>query len=311
MVEKIDLLKSLCAIPGISGDEEAIKSFILDYVSKESKNWLVQPKIIEGPELQGGFLLIFGKPRTAVFSHIDTVGYTVGYGADLIKVGGPDTPTGSLLVGEDSSSSIRCELHQDSSNGISYLYHREIDRGTCLSYEPNFILTDDFVESPYLDNRLGVFNALTLAESLSDGILAFSCYEEVGGGNAEVLGRYIYENYKVYQALISDITWVTSGVQHGNGVAISLRDSGIPRKTFLNKILKIAEDPKLSDDLQIQLEVESSGGSDGNALQKSAYPFDWCFIGAAEDNVHSPSEKVALSDIVSMQQLYNTLLKNL
>ena len=38
------------------------------------------------------------------------------------------------------------------------------------------------------------------------------------------------------QALISDITWVTHGVEHGKGCAILLRDSGIPRKSFINKV---------------------------------------------------------------------------
>ena len=108
-------------------------------------------------------------------------------------------------------------------------------------------------------------------------------------------------------ALISDITWITTGVQHGNGVAISMRDSGIPRRKFLNQIIKIAKESKIP----YQLEVESTGGSDANVLHRSSYPFQWCFIGAAEDNVHSPYEKVAIQDFEAMLNLYKKLLVSL
>ena len=46
-------------------------------------------------------------------------------------------------------------------------------------------------------------------------------------------------------------------------------------------------------------------------LQKSDYPWDWCFVGAPEDNVHSPDEKVHKADIQSMVDLYKVLLKKL
>ena len=159
----------------------------------------------------------------------------------------------------------------------------------------------------YLDNRLGVWNALELAKTLKDGIIVFSSYEEHGGGSAGYLGKFIQEKYDVNQAIISDITWVTEGVKHGEGCVISLRDSGIPRRKFVNKIIKIANESNCN----FQIEVESSGGSDGNELQKSPFSWDWCFIGAPEDNVHSPDEKVHKSDISSMLMLYQKIMQKL
>jgi putative aminopeptidase FrvX len=86
-------------------------------------------------------------------------------------------------------------------------------------------------------------------------------------------------------------------------VAISLRDRLIPRRTFINKILKVAEQSGVS----FQLEVESSGSSDAREINASAYPVDWCFIGAPEENVHSPREKVYKFDILSMLEMYQVL----
>ncbi|MDX1445660.1 aminopeptidase [Lishizhenia sp.] len=305
------LLEKLIEVRGTSGDEAEIKDFLLNHINAVKHNWKVQPQIIEGEDFQDAIILVFGKPKTAIFAHIDTIGYMSAYGKNLIKIGGPKAVEGYELVGQDSKGEIETELmlieDENGSTSIQYVLDREIDRGTPLSFKPNFRETEEFIQSPYLDNRLGVWNALQVAETLENGIIVFSTYEEHGGGSVGFLGRYIYDNYKVRQALISDITWVTDGVHHGKGVAISMRDSGVPRRKYLNRILSIASKSGIAH----QLEVESAGGSDGTMLQKTDLPFDWCFIGAPEDNVHSPDEKVHKFDIACMVDLYKVLMKEL
>jgi putative aminopeptidase FrvX len=86
-----------------------------------------------------------------------------------------------------------------------------------------------------------------------------------------------------------------------------MRDRSIPRKSFINKIIEIAK----KTNIPFQLEVEGTGGSDGKELQSSPYPFDWCFVGAGESNVHSPNEKVHKKDIEGMVSLYKLLMENL
>ncbi len=301
------LLKTLCSIHAPSGSEHNMTKFVLAYIKKEKKKWKVQPTILSGKEFHDTIVLVFGKPKTAMFAHLDSIGYTVGYSSSLIRIGGPASKSGFKLVGEDSKGEIECKLHVDKDRNLSYLYKREIDRGTTLTFKPNFRESEDYIQSPYMDNRLGVFTALKTAENLENGIIVFSTYEEHGGGTAQFIAKHIFEKYKVRQALICDITWVTSGVQHGNGVAFSMRDSGIPRRSYLNEIKKILDQSKVL----YQIEVESAGGSDGNVLQHSPYPFDWCFIGAPEDNVHSPDEKVAIADIEQMLKAYKVLMQKM
>lgn len=306
----LDFLEQLIGVKGTSGDEENIKEFILSYIEKNKSTWKVEPQIIQGAAFQDAIILVFGTPKTALFAHMDTIGFTVGYHKNLIKIGGPKTEDGYKLVGQDSKGEIETELmviEEDDQKKLQYVYDRNIDRGTNLSFAPNFRTTKEYIQSPYLDNRLGCYVALEVASQITDGIIVFSTYEEHGGGSVGFLGRYIYDEYKVRQALISDITWVTDGVQHGGGVAISMRDSGIPRRQYLNRIIKLAE----QSDIPYQLEVEAAGGSDGTMLQKSDLPFDWCFIGAPEDNVHSPNEKVFLSDIDAMIRMHTYLMQHL
>lgn len=305
------LLKKLCKTQAASGDEAAMTKLLLKYIKKNKKDWKVEPKIYHGDGFQDCIVLKFGKPKTAIFAHIDSIGFTVRYGKELVKIGGPRTIEGTKLVGKDSQGEIECELlvieNEHGPNGLEYVFDREIDRGTNLTFKCDFIETDTHVQSCYLDNRLGVWSALQVAETLENGVICFSTYEEHGGGSVGFLADFIYKKWGVKQALISDITWITDGVTDGNGVAISIRDSGIPRRSYINKIIELAKKSKVP----FQLEVESSGGSDGNQLQKSPYPFDWCFIGAPEDNVHSPQEIVNKNDILAMVQLYQYLMKHL
>ena len=300
------LLKKLCSIHAPSGEENNISEFIIEYVNSNMQNWKVKPKIYSGDGFQDSIILSFGQPKTAIYAHMDSIGFTVKYNNEIIKIGGPVVKNGTELVGSDSKGKVEGKVIKKNEK-IFIDFNREIDRGTSLTFKMNFKESNDYIQSCYLDNRLGVWNALKVAEKLENGIIVFSCWEEHGGGSVGFLTNFIYTKYNISQALISDITWVTEGVKAGEGVAISLRDSGIPRKKFVNKIIDLAK----KNNISYQLEVESSGGSDGNEIQKSPFPVDWCFIGAAEQNVHSPKEKVHKDDIKSMVEIYEMLMKEL
>jgi putative aminopeptidase FrvX len=304
-------LEKLVEVRGASGDEQAIKDYIISYVKEQQSNWKVQPTLIEGKGFQDAFILIFGEPTTAIFAHIDTIGFMVGYDNELVKIGGPRLIDGMQLVGSDGAGEIETELmlieNEDESVTVKCLSERTIDRGTILTFKPNFRETEDFIQSPYMDNRLGVWNALQVAQTLENGAIVFSTYEEQGGGSVGFLGRYLIDNHQVYQALISDITWVTNGIHAGKGVAISLHDKGVPRRSFINKVMAITK----TTGIPYQIEIESAGGSDGTMLQTTDLAFDWCFIGAPEQHVHSPEEKVHKSDLKAMTALYIELMKQL
>lgn len=302
------LLQQLCQLHAPSGNEKKLKEFLLTYVDAHKAHWKVQPEVIHGEAFQDCILLVFGKPRSAIFAHMDSIGFMVRYGNQLVKIGGPDIKTGYTLVGRDEQGEIECTLsYNEEEHELSYEFEREIERGTELVFKCDFRETADTVQSCYLDNRLGIWSALQVAETLENGIIAFSCWEEHGGGSVAYLAKYIYETYGVKQGLISDITWVTEGVQAGKGVAISLRDSLIPRRSYVQRIVQIAKEANIA----YQLEVEDAGGSDAKELQHSAYPWDWCFIGAPEDHVHTPNEIVHKKDIESMVALYRVLMQKL
>jgi putative aminopeptidase FrvX len=302
----LSILKTMCTIHSPSGNEVAMKDFLLDYIKKESKNWKHKPKVIHGKGFQDNIILVFGKPRTAIFAHTDSIGFTVRYGKQLVKIGGPVIQKGFELIGSDSKGKCEATLTVVKDK-LQYKAKRNFETGTELVFKADWREDKDYVQCCYMDNRLGVYNALKIAETLKDGVIVFSTWEEHGGGSVSYLQKYLVEKYKISQALISDISWISDGVFPAKGPVISMRDSLIPRRSYLNKIIGIAKKHKLA----YQLEVEGSGGSDAKELQMAEYPWDWCFLGAAEQFVHTPNEKVHKKDIEGMIDLYKALMKEL
>ena len=189
------LLKKLCSIHSPSGNESNIRNFLLKYINENIYDFKVKP-IVVTEDIQDCIILKFGKPKTAIFSHIDSIGFTVRYGKELIKIGGPKTNDGIKLVGKDSKGEILTEIYNyeddNGANHIEYLFDREIERATELTFKPNWREDENFVQCCYMDNRLGVWNALKVAKTLENGVICFSTYEEVGGGSVGFLGKYIY-----------------------------------------------------------------------------------------------------------------------
>ncbi len=309
---KYEVLKTMCSIHAPSGNEIAMKEFLLDYVKKHANTWKVKPRILHGPEFQDNLILVFGKPRAAIFAHMDSIGFTVRYGKQLVKIGGPVTQTGFRLVGSDKKGfqEVTLQVKEDKKTGyktLEYKGARDFERGTELVFKPDWRETKDHIQCCYMDNRLGIYSALKVAETLEHGAIVFSSWEEHGGGSVAYLQKYLQEKYKIRQGLISDISWISDGVHYAKGPVISMRDSLIPRRGFVNRIIDIATKNKCA----FQLEVEGSGGSDAKELQMAAYPWDWCFIGAAEENVHTPDEKVHKKDVDGMIRLYEVLMQHL
>lgn len=290
----------------VSGDESKTSEFILQYIKQRKNKWKSLPEIYSGEEFHDCILLKFGKPRTAVFAHIDTIGFMSRCNNQLISVGGPEINAGIKLEGRDSLGQISCTLLGDENN-VYHDFPRGIEPGTRLSFSQNIRINEEFIQAAYLDNRLGMYTALQLCETITDGWVVFSTYEEHGGGSMPFLLKYIQNTAPIKQALIADITWITEGVEFHNGVVISIRDKFIPRKKFIDRVTKLVKE----SGIPFQLEVEAYGGSDGREVQFSPYAIDWCFIGAAEENVHTPDEKVSLADLDAMLRIYPYLMSRL
>jgi len=304
---KDNLLKSLCDVHSPSGEEANMKDFILNYVNSNASSWKVKPQIYYGEDFQDCLILIFGEPNVAAFAHMDTTGFTVRYQDQLIPVGGPEVSGGETLTGYDDLGEIECQLEINDEHQLFYKFGRAIVSGTSLVYKSDFKEKENYYFSPYLDNRIGIYNLLKMAEKLENGALVFSCWEEHGGGSVPFLVKFLYEKLRIQKMLVSDITWISDGIHFEEGVVISYRDKNIPRKSFIDRITQIA----IAGNIPFQVEVEAYGSSDAREIQLSPYPIDWCFIGPPVENAHSHQEKIAKKDLAAMVSFYQLLMARL
>ena len=304
-----ELLKNLTKIHAPSGEEDRVIKYIVEYIKKQK--WRTKPKIFHGGDYKNNIMLVFGKPRVAIFSHIDSVGFMVGHNNTLTKIGGPNVRNKDKLNGFDSGGKVKATLHKKGktrkNQKLSYKSRRSVDIGTNLTYIHTWKETPTTIKTCSQDDRMGSFIALKLAETLKNGILVFTAGEEVGGGDIEFLSKIIYTKYKVKQALISDIIGVGSGVTMGGGAIVSFRDRNIPRRVYVNKILEIVRNLPY----KFQLEVGSKGGTDAANLITSPTPFDWCQIGVPVKHYHSPRETTNKKDAIATLNIYKELMKRL
>jgi putative aminopeptidase FrvX len=294
----LERLEQLLRIEGPSGDEGAVA----DFVERELER-------IPGLRCQrrGDVLLaIRGEPRVGVMAHLDTVGFTLGYKRRLIRIGSPEARHGTSLRCRHGDRVYRGKIRVR--DKIPYLAgETNAPPGSRWVFDAPPARDGDLLRGAYFDNRAGVWSALRVAEQCRDVALAFTVCEEQSGRGALIAARWLWEELHIGRVLVSDITWDTEHVHCGDGPAISLRDQFVPRQRLLDAIVSLAG----KSGIPHQLEIESSGSSDGGVVERSGFPIDWCFIGAPEEAPHTPEEAIRFSDLEGMAALYVYLLEHM
>ncbi|MFO7865005.1 MAG: hypothetical protein R6U85_13485 [Salinivirgaceae bacterium] len=301
----MELLQNLCQIHAPAGEEYNVRDFIIDFFTSH-ENWKQKPELFYGKGYQDCLLVKFGTPTKAFMAHMDNIGFTAGYENELIPIGSPAHNDESIIRNEQNQF---VDIYYDN-NHKTWVLKNDITLtpGESWSWKPHFTQKENYIETPFLDNRLSIYTLLKMAPELENTVLAFSTYEETPhGGKAAMLARILFEKWQIDQIIITDITWETAYVKTGKGVVVSSRDIGIPRKKFKDHICKLLTTAGIA----YQTEIEKSGGSDGTSISSSPYPIDWLFIGAPEINPHGYTEKVHMNDIESMIKTYKLLSKKL
>lgn len=292
----MELLLTLQQIPGPSGDEGAIADYLETHTSAFPN--------VQVRRVGDLVVAVRGKPRVAVFAHLDTIGFTLGYDRTLIPIGGPKVEGGERLREAGGDGKGRVKLVGRGGRTGWRLSGKQGAPGSRWVYDGRLQVQKDQVSGPYLDNRAGVWNAIRVLERCPDVAVCFTPGEEHTGRGALLGASLLHQELGITRALISDITWHTDHIKCGKGPAISLRDRSLPRQRFLDEVIAAAE----ITGIPFQREVESSGGSDGGLIDRSTYPIDWVFIGAPQKRSHTPRESCRVRDLEGMVELYCALV---
>ncbi len=296
----LDLLWEMLKRDSPAGDEGPLVGWL--------EAWLAREMPDAAAERLGDSLVVTrgAKPTIAVFAHLDTTGWTLGYDKRLIRIGGPDGEPGDRVrpAGQPDTGNTLARRKDGSWKVRGKTSARP---GSRWVYAGLPAFSGSRITAPYLDNRAGTWAALYALRACPEVAAAFTVQEETGGMGAQICARHLFEAHGISKALIADLTWHTKHIKCGLGVAVSLRDSSVPRQRYLDCVLALAE----ASGLPFQREVEAHGGSDGAGIDRSGIPMDWVFIGAPEKDPHTARERVDVSDLQSMAAMLVHLVNGL
>lgn len=295
-----EALARMLQVPSVSGDEAVFGELMVELLGEAGAEHVEV-------DLTGNVIASKGHdPRRALVAHMDTVGFMVvaveDPGCPLVAVGGtsPCSHQRAELVkhrGERIPGLVVTakEGKQPSFEPLDRGALARIEAGDRVRYAPTYDLQGDFLQGPYLDNRIGCWVGLEALRRASSLMVIFTTTEETTvRGAMHARSRMT----GVDAALILDVTYgrafdEDARVELGKGPVLSLKDSHMPARGATEAVKAAAR----KAGLPLQYEVSDLGGSDMMAFASWDQPILSCFLGVASRYNHRPFEVVHMGDV--------------
>ena len=330
-----ELLKTLCMLNGTSGDEKAVRDFIIsrlpddcDYTVDPLGNLIVNKKGETEP-----------KNKVALFAHMDEVGFIVTYITEdgfvnVVNVGGIDNSAlfGKKLtingcVGVAGAKAIH-QCSSDEAKKIPEITDVFVDFGFESKEEAEKYISlgdfgyfkSDFIEfgnhmikSKALDDRLGCGIMLELLQEKSkiNYTCVFTVQEEIGTRGATVSAYTVKPDYAIVieTTTASDIPDTPENkkvCKVGKGAVVSFMDRGtIYNKDLYKKAREIADKNGIAN----QTKTVVAGGNDASAIHKSAGGIKTVAVSLPCRYIHSSASVGSKADMESVKALTKALLE--
>ena len=336
----VDLLRRLCAAPGIAGREDQVRAVVVDELRP-----LVDDLRIDTLGNAVGTKSGNG-PRVMIAAHMDEIGFFVSHIDDrgflrLQSVGGFDARTlvaqrvlvhglgGATLPGavqpgtkpihlleRDEIKAVKLEeLFVDVGLPVEQV-RAAIEPGDMVTLERELIEVGECVMSKALDDRLGVFVMIealrAMGETRAEIVAVATTQEEVGLRGAETAAFTIEPEV----AIALDLTLALDvpgmppelAVTHlGDGVAIKVMDSShIANPSLLRHLRDLAE----AHGIPYQLELLPRGGTDAGPMQRSRGGAAAVTLSVPTRYVHTVNEMADREDIAAAIRLLARFLED-
>lgn len=329
-----ELLKELCLIDGISGDEGAVRDYIISKV-KDYCQYSVDDL---------GNLICFRKGRKSpkkklmICAHMDEVGFMVTYirSDGTLRfdcVGGIDPSViigRQVRVGKDRISGVigSTAVHnlsreqREKAPSVDSLYidigaaskeeaEKHVSLGDCVYYDSEFTdLGEHCVKSKAIDDRAGCAIMIKLMQEKPDydTYFVFNVQEEIGLRGSAVSSFSVAPDFAIVleATTAADIDGVTGEkrvCELGRGPVVSFMD----RRTIYDKELY-----RLAFDLATcQTKTMIAGGNDAGAIHISGKGVRTISVSVPCRYLHSPSSVIDMSDLISSFKLVKNLSKRI
>ncbi len=309
----IDRLLDLVHCHGTPGDETEVRTWLTQHF--ESCGWQV--------ETHGQYAITATRktrddcPALLITAHMDSPGFSVEKvlkdKTTCITLGTPRFPGKAAEVRLRGKSSIS-ELTQLDDDKNSYelkaLGKQQAGDRACYATAPQLV-NNEYILSPFLDNRLGCFLLAELAAALPkkklpvNVILGATASEEMCGFGAAVLAEAISPDL----VICLDATYEDEDqdVLMGSGPCLTLSDASMLLGTdYRDRVLKQAE----ALGIPLQTEVYNHSGTDAKAFPAQGRDCPVLAILIPTKGNHSPVEQAAIADIEALHKLLASLCQS-
>ena len=331
------LLKQLCEMDGVSGNEHGIGAFLKERVQAVADKITVDPM---------GNLIVFKKGKRhdksiMVAAHMDEVGLIIsnitedGY-LKFKTVGGIDTRVliskrvrmGQVkgVIGikaihlqskaERDSVPKEKELYIDIGAASKAEAEKMIPLGTYAAFDTEYAdFGDEKIKAKALDDRVGCMVLLRALEQPCEVDLyaCFTVQEEVGLRGAQTAAHRVRPDLALVleSTTCSDVCGTEEKdfvTRLGGGVALSFMDrSTIVDKPYRQWIESLAKEANLP----FQYKSTTMGGNDAGAIHQAREGVKTASLSVPCRYLHSPVGIVSKKDICAMEELTFLILKRI
>lgn len=333
------LLKKLCTVPGISGDEGAVREIILEEIRPYADEITIDPL---------GSILAFkkGRERPAkklmLSAHMDEVGFIVTYinedgTLNFDSVGGINDSAAfakQVLIGENSLPGVvSCQplhlLKADEKGKNPPIRALRIDIGAenrseaekvvhpgdSIIFDSIYENKDGRIISKAIDDRFG---CLVLVEMLRSELpydmhFAFCVQEEVGLRGAAAAAYTVAPDYAIVieATTAADIPGAEGAKKVccvGGGAVVSFMD----RSTIYDKALyRLAMELGARENIPVQTKSMIAGGNDAGVIHRSRSGVRTIAVSVPCRYLHASESLIAAADAEAVLALVPALAKEI
>lgn len=331
------MLKELCLLNGASGDEKAVRDYIIEKIKPYCEYHI--------DDLGSVIAYKKGKKtpakRVMLCAHMDEVAFIItgitenGY-LKFSPVGGIDSkvvadravcvnglkgviglkPIHQLTADEKSKSPSYKSLCIDIGAKDKAQAEKYVSLGDYAYFESDYYeLGDGYIKSKALDDRIGcmLLTELIQSELEYDTFFCFNVQEEVGLRGAKCTSFAVQSDVSVIleATTAGDLAGVCGSDRVcvlGNGPVVSFMDN---RTIYDKKLYALAMNTAKENNIPVQTKTAVAGGNDAGAVQTSGKGSRVLAISLPTRYIHSASSVVKKSDIDCTRNLLKELLPKL
>jgi len=333
-----ELLRELCLINGVSGDENAVREVIINKMKDVCDDYKIDNL---------GSLICFKKGRKSgkklmICAHMDEVGFIVKYinsdgtlsfgevgGIDPAVVIGRQVKVGKNINGIVGSTAVHnlSKEQREKSPRMDCLYidigaenkadaEKYVSLGDCAYFESEFVeLGERRIKSKAIDDRAGCALMIKLMhEELEyDTYFVFNVQEEIGLRGSTASAFTVNPDFAIVleATTASDIEGVSGAkkvCQLGKGAVVGFMD----RSTMYDKgLYKLAFDISEENNIPCQTKTMVAGGNDSGAIHISRGGVRTIAVSVPCRYLHSPSSVIEMNDLESCYKLVRIMAERI